>query len=72
MTAANAAAETESEGGTSGLPWWRTLKMDGYLNEKYPGGAEAQARMLEKEGFRVERRGKKLRVADYEKSLVRY
>ena len=41
MTAANAAQESRSEGMKSITPYWRTLKMDGFLNEKFPGGAEA-------------------------------
>jgi hypothetical protein len=40
------------------------------LNEKYPGGAEAQRRFLEAEGFRVRSRGKKLFVEDFEKYLI--
>ena len=31
-------------------PYWRTLKAGGELNEKYPGGIEAQRKMLESEG----------------------
>ena len=29
-------------------PYWRTLKANGELNPKYPGGIEAQREMLEK------------------------
>ena len=31
-------------------PYWRTLKANGELNPKYPGGVEAQKERLEKEG----------------------
>lgn len=54
------------------IPWWRTLKANGELNPKYPGGVEEQRRLLEAEGHRVVCRGRKnLRyyVADYEKAL---
>lgn len=53
-------------------PYWRTLKADGELNAKYPGGIEAQRKMLEAEGHTVICRGRKnLRyyVRDYEKFL---
>jgi alkylated DNA nucleotide flippase Atl1 len=40
-------------------PWWRTLKGDGELNEKYPGGVENQKMLLEAEGHIVEKEGKK-------------
>ncbi|HCP60234.1 MAG TPA: methylated DNA-protein cysteine methyltransferase, partial [Dehalococcoidia bacterium] len=35
-------------------PYWRTLKSGGELNEKYPGGAEAQAAHLREEGHTIE------------------
>jgi len=34
-------------------PYWRTLKEGGKLNEKYPGGVEAQAARLIKEGCTI-------------------
>lgn len=53
-------------------PYWRTLKANGELNPKYPGGVEAQKQKLLEEGHEVSARGRKnLRyyVLDYEKSL---
>lgn len=53
-------------------PYWRTLKANGELNSKYPGGVQAQKEMLEKEGHMVMQKGRtniKLYVKDYEKSL---
>lgn len=53
-------------------PFWRTLKANGELNPKYPGGAEAQKARLEAEGHTVVQRGRaNLRyfVKDYEQSL---
>lgn len=53
-------------------PYWRTLKANGELNEKYPGGIEAQKEKLEAEGHRIIRKGRKnirYYVEDYEKVL---
>ena len=53
-------------------PWWRTLKANGELNPKYPGGAAAQKRLLEAEGHTVLQKGRtnpKYYVKDYEKVL---
>lgn len=69
MTAANAVEEVIKEGKSLDIPYWRTLKTDGYLNEKYPGGQEAHKRLLEGENFRVIARGKRYQVVDYEKYL---
>jgi len=74
MTIANAAEEVIARGEKSVLikiPYWRTLKSDGFLNEKYPGGQEAQRRLLEKEGFKIITRGKKYQVTDYKNFLVK-
>lgn len=40
-------------------PYWRTLKANGELNEKYPGGAEKQKERLEAEGHTVLQKGRK-------------
>jgi alkylated DNA nucleotide flippase Atl1 len=69
MTAANAAEEAAKDGKDLGLPYWRTLKANGLLNEKYPGGVEAQKSLLEKEGLIIRGKGRKLYVDDYEKYL---
>lgn len=53
-------------------PYWRTLKANGELNEKYPGGIEAQKEKLEKEGHTIIQKGRKnIRyfVKDYESVL---
>jgi len=69
MTAANAVEEARKEGKSLDIPYWRTLKADGFLNEKYPGGQEAHKRLLEGENFKVIARGKKYQVVDYDKYL---
>jgi alkylated DNA nucleotide flippase Atl1 len=66
MTAANAAEESSKEGKSLDIPYWRTLKVDGFLNEKYPGGALAQKKLLEQEGFTIQKKGKKFFVKDFE------
>ena len=68
--AAHAAEEAVSEGKKDTTPYWRTLKTGGIINEKYPGGVEAQKKLLEKEGHKVIQKGKNYRVVDFEKSLV--
>ena len=70
MTAANAAEEAAKQGKDLGIPYWRTLKADGFLNEKYPGGAEAQRGFLEKEGFVVALEGKKYQVQSFQRFLT--
>ena len=53
-------------------PYWRTLKADGELNAKFPGGIEAQKKRLEAEGHTIIQRGRtNLRyfVKDYEQAL---
>jgi alkylated DNA nucleotide flippase Atl1 len=52
-------------------PYWRTLKIGGELNAKYPGGIEAQMTKLETEGHTVVQRGKRYFVEDFAKKLVR-
>jgi len=69
MTAANAVAEAADAGKKMAIPYWRTLKSDGYLNEKFPGGQERHKKLLEKEGHKILQLGKKYQVADYEKRL---
>lgn len=67
--AAHAAEEAARAGARRPTPWWRTLKGDGRLNEKYPGGVAEQRRRLAAEGHRFTQRGSKVRVADFETAL---
>ena len=68
---AKAAEEQRQEGKKDITPYWRTLKTGGVINPKYPGGAEGQKKLLEKEGHKVVQKGKKHVVADYEESLMK-
>jgi hypothetical protein len=70
--AARAAEEDAAEGKKDITPYWRTLRVGGTLNEKYPGGVEAQAKRLREEGHTIEpnRSGKPKKVKDFERALV--
>lgn len=53
-------------------PYWRTLKANGELNAKYPGGVEAQKEKPEAEGHTIIQKGRtniKYFVKDHEKAL---
>ena len=65
--AAHASAERD---GVDETPWWRTLKKDGELNEKYPGGIEGQKLRLTMEGHEVIQKGKRFFVKDFESKLA--
>jgi len=65
------AAEEERAGGKKDItPYWRTLKSNGELNPKYPGGIEQQKTFLEGEGHKVIVKGKKYIVDNFESKLV--
>lgn len=58
--------------GKEETPWWRTLKADGELNAKYPGGLQTQKEKLEEEGHVIIQKGRKnirYYVKDYEKAM---
>ncbi len=65
----NVAAKASLERGTDETPFWRTLKKDGELNEKYPEGIEGQKRRLELEGHTIIQKGKRYFVQNFEKNL---
>jgi hypothetical protein len=69
--AAEAAIEDLRGGRKDITPFWRVLKADGSLNEKFPGGTEAHAARLREEGHSLQPgAGKKPpRVIEFEKSL---
>lgn len=68
--AAHAAKEAAAEGKKNITPYWRTLKTGGVINEKYPGGIDAQKKLLEKEGYKIIKKGKKYVVVNFETYLV--
>jgi len=71
MTVANATEEAAAEGRKLPIPYWRTLKAEGFLNEKYPGGQDSHKKLLEEEGFKIIARGKKYQVAGWDQYLYK-
>ena len=66
-------AEEDRQNGKKKItPYWRVVKDDGSLYPKFPGGVEAQAARLKKEGHKIiAGKGKKPpKVQDFEKALV--
>ena len=66
------AAWASSQRTDNETPYWRTLKANGELNPKYPGGVEAQREKLEAEGHCIIQKGRtniKYFVKDYKKAL---
>jgi alkylated DNA nucleotide flippase Atl1 len=68
--AANAAKEDMDNGKKNVTPYWRTLKMEGVLNDKYPGGIEVQRKFLEKEGFKIITKGKTHFVNNFKEYII--
>lgn len=66
----NIAAKASAERGADETPYWRTLKKDGELNEKYPGGIDGQKFRLESEGHTVIQRGERYFVKDYQDTFL--
>ena len=69
--AAHAAEEDAAEDKRRITPYWRTLKLGGELNAKYPGGVPALKKLLKAEGHKVVQKGKRFLVADFENVLFR-
>jgi len=67
--AAHAAAEAELAGKTRTTPFWRTLKSNGELNAKYPGGTAGLARRLSAEGHKIIMKGKRYFVEGFQERL---
>ena len=68
--AAHAAEEDAEDGRRTPTPYWRTLKVGGELNPKYPGGLERLRALLEREGHEVVVRGRRWFIHDYEQRLL--
>ena len=65
----NLCAHASEERADAKIPWWRTLKANGELNEKFPGGIEGHKLLLETEGHAVVQKGKRYFVEGYEGKL---
>ena len=70
MIAAHAAEEALAAGKKRVTPFWRTLKVGGELNAKYPGGIEGLKARLEAEGHQIVPKGKRWFVKGFENKLV--
>lgn len=65
-TSAHASVERN---GVNETPWWRTLKKDGELNEKFPDGLNGHKLLLEMEGHKVIQKGKRYFVKNHQEKL---
>ncbi len=70
---AEAAEEDLRDGKKRVTPYWRVIRDDGSLNEKFPGGVNAQARRLKEEGHSISpgKGNRSPKLQDFEKSLTR-
>jgi 6-O-methylguanine DNA methyltransferase, DNA binding domain len=65
----SAHASAEAGKNPVAAPFWRTLKSNGELNPKYPGGIAGLKRRLSAEGHRVVQKGKRFFVSDFQRKL---
>jgi len=70
--AAHVAQENRAAGKKIVTPYWRTLRAGGAVNPKYPGGIEAQKKLLEAEGLKVLVKGQKAKVIDFKARLYSF
>ena len=71
IIAARAAEEGLKEGRKRVTPYWRTIKSNGIINEKYPGGIAAQKKILKQEGHIILSKGKNYIVENYKNKLFK-
>ncbi len=65
------AAEEERKGGKRDVtPYWRTIKNDGSIDKKFPISDVEIAEILNSEGITVIRKGKKMKVKDFQNFLI--
>ncbi len=69
--AAGAAKEDIQDGKKYITSYWRTLKSDGKINLKYPGGIPYQKKKLINENHKIIKRGKNHFVENFENKLVK-
>jgi hypothetical protein len=68
---ANAAEEDIKDGRKKVTPYWRTIKSDGKINEKYPGGVSLQKKKLFNEKHEIVLKGKNYFVKNFENKLAK-
>jgi alkylated DNA nucleotide flippase Atl1 len=69
--AAGAAKEDIQDGKKNITPYWRTLKSDGKINLKYPGGIPFQKKKLINENHKIVLKGKNYFVENFENKLAK-
>jgi len=70
--AAHAADEAARTGKKRITPYWRTLKSNGELNPKYPGGLPNLATRLRAEGHAITKKRKRYFVTNYSDALASF
>lgn len=68
--AAHAADEAATQGRKRITPYWRTLKSDGEVNPKYPGGIAKLKKLLVAEGHSIHQKGKRYLVRDFQSKVT--
>ena len=68
--AAHAADELAQQDRKRMTPYWRTLKSDGQINPKYPGGIEGIRGKLEAESHTVMQKAKRFLVENFAKKTT--
>ena len=71
IIAARAAEESLKEGRKRVTPYWLTIKSNGIINEKYPGGIVVQKKILKQEGHIILSKGKNYIVENYKNKLFK-
>jgi alkylated DNA nucleotide flippase Atl1 len=72
---AETAEEDKAKGKEGFTPYWRVIRDNGTMIEKFPGGIEQQAEYLKKEGFDIlvtGRKGNKLIVNDFKEKMYKF
>jgi len=70
VIAAHVAAEDRAKRKRGATPYWRTLKSNGEINPKYPGGVEEQKKLLQAEGHAIMAGGRKTKVKDWDQKAL--
>lgn len=68
--AAHAADEAATAGRKRITPFWRTLKSNGEINSKYPGGLDENSKRLRSEGHKIIIKGKRAFVERFEEKTI--
>lgn len=69
--AAEASEEDAAAGKKRVTAWWRTVRDDGSLNDKFPGAVAEQARRLRREGVRIASGKTRPRIHDLEGRVIK-